>query len=237
MVACGNEQEFGVNYGVTLAAVVEMSSVKPILALARRWRVHARHGDVPNAYVKADKEVVLEIYVRIPQGTLISDELKKFLGLLNKTLNIGFQHSLVDMYVYYRHQGAMDAFFCVLSSLSLANLRQAHRFRLDILSVIGLENANGVREPIGPEWNEEAGQTTDFAAHMITVDYIPIRWISNEQGDVALSTMEAEYTAASVVGQELLDVREFLGEMGLDCEEPFRLPVDNQATVLELEGE
>ena len=50
-----DEQVFGVNYGVTFAAVIDMSSVKMIFALARKWKVPAKHGDVPNAYVKADK--------------------------------------------------------------------------------------------------------------------------------------------------------------------------------------
>ncbi|KAG3087307.1 hypothetical protein PI125_g18695 [Phytophthora idaei] len=33
-----------------------MTSVKLILVLARKWRVPENHGDVPNAYVKAEKE-------------------------------------------------------------------------------------------------------------------------------------------------------------------------------------
>ncbi|KAG3110051.1 hypothetical protein PI124_g8068 [Phytophthora idaei] len=55
LVACGNEQEFSVNYIITFAAAIDMTSVKLILVLARKWRVPAKHGDVPNAYVKADK--------------------------------------------------------------------------------------------------------------------------------------------------------------------------------------
>eukprot|EP00644_Phytophthora_capsici_P018852 jgi/Phyca11/132500/e_gw1.174.10.1 len=79
LVACGNEQEFGVNYGLTFAAVIEMSSVKVILALARRWRVPAKHGDVPNAYVKADKEADLDIFIRLPQGMTVPVEVLKML--------------------------------------------------------------------------------------------------------------------------------------------------------------
>ena len=41
IVACGNEQ---------------LGIVKVILVLSRRWNVPARHGDIPNAYVKAEKE-------------------------------------------------------------------------------------------------------------------------------------------------------------------------------------
>ena len=55
LVACGNEHLFGVDYTLTFAAVMDLSTVKVILVLSRRWNVPARHGDVPNAYVKAEK--------------------------------------------------------------------------------------------------------------------------------------------------------------------------------------
>ena len=53
LVVCGNEQVFGVDFNLTFAAVMDLSTVKMILLLSRRWKVPARHGDVPNAYVKA----------------------------------------------------------------------------------------------------------------------------------------------------------------------------------------
>lgn len=68
IVACGNEQAYGVDYTTTFSAVMEMTTVKVVLALARVWGVPARHGDVPNAYVKADKEEDLEIALHVPQG-------------------------------------------------------------------------------------------------------------------------------------------------------------------------
>ncbi|KAG3093818.1 hypothetical protein PC121_g3225 [Phytophthora cactorum] len=39
LAACGNEQEFGVDYGIKFAAVTEMVSVKLILVLTWKWRV------------------------------------------------------------------------------------------------------------------------------------------------------------------------------------------------------
>ncbi|KAG3233082.1 hypothetical protein PI124_g21839 [Phytophthora idaei] len=130
LVACGNDQIFGVNYSVTFAAVIVMTSVKIILALARKWDVPAKHGDVPNAYVKEED---LDIYMRIPQGMEITDEMRKELGvrkdeelvlelrkalyglkqagrlwsrlLHSKLKQIGFEQSLTDMCVYYRRDG------------------------------------------------------------------------------------------------------------------------------------
>ncbi|KAE9318006.1 hypothetical protein PF008_g18606 [Phytophthora fragariae] len=63
LVACGNEQEFWVDYSVAFSAVIEMSSVKRIFVLVRTWRVPAKHGDVPNAYIKSDKVAVLDIFL------------------------------------------------------------------------------------------------------------------------------------------------------------------------------
>ena len=40
---------------------MELVTVKVILVLSRRWNVPARRGDVPNAYVNADKEKDLDI--------------------------------------------------------------------------------------------------------------------------------------------------------------------------------
>ena len=55
LVACGNEQVLKVDYSLTFAAVVDLSTLKIIMALAAMWGVPAKHGYIPNAYVKADK--------------------------------------------------------------------------------------------------------------------------------------------------------------------------------------
>lgn len=132
LVACGNEPIFGVNYSVTFAALIAMSSVKIILVLARKWGVTAKHGDVPNAYVKADQEADLDNFMHVPSDMTISEEIRKGLGvgpgdvivlelkkalyglqqagrlwrklLHSKLKNVGFYQSLVDMCVYYRHK-------------------------------------------------------------------------------------------------------------------------------------
>ncbi|CAH0489288.1 unnamed protein product [Peronospora farinosa] len=71
---------FGIDYALTFAAVMEMSTMKVILGLAATWGVPAKHGDVPNAYVKADKEEHLEILLRVPSGMQIKDERLNALG-------------------------------------------------------------------------------------------------------------------------------------------------------------
>ena len=109
---------------------MEMSSLKLILALARVWRVPAQHGDIPNAYVKADKEPELNIFLKIPQGmdvfharlqsykvekkNKLSLESKKALNGLKqagrlwselmhkKLMSLEFTQCLTDMCVYWK---------------------------------------------------------------------------------------------------------------------------------------
>nr|CCA18754.1 conserved hypothetical protein [Albugo laibachii Nc14] len=79
LVARGDEQVHSVDYTYTFSAVLDMITSKVILAVSRISRVPARHGDVPSAYVKADKEAGLEILLHIPQGMeLEDDQLSKF---------------------------------------------------------------------------------------------------------------------------------------------------------------
>lgn len=71
IVACGNEQVFGVDYVLT---VMDMLTVNVIMALAATWGVRAKHGDIPNAYVKADKVASLAILLKVPKGMVVSSD-------------------------------------------------------------------------------------------------------------------------------------------------------------------
>ena len=64
---------------LTYSAVISMVSIRIIVIFSIIWRVTARHGDVPSAYVKASLEEDDQILLQIPPGMLISDAaLKKF---------------------------------------------------------------------------------------------------------------------------------------------------------------
>ncbi|KAG6617388.1 Integrase catalytic core protein [Phytophthora cinnamomi] len=319
-----------------------MSSVKLIVGLARKWRVPAKHGDVPNAYVKADKEPELVIYIRLPQGMAISEDIKKKLGvasdddlvlelkkalyglkqagrlwskmLQRKLLALGFEQSITDMCVYYSEgPGRREQIPWYACHVEGYHLDQEAAIE-DLLREFGMEAAHAIRTPIGMEWNENdmtealpmsggvgvvtvgrfhslvgsllwisrctrpdksfavhkatrkthnpsmsdwklakrilkylagtkelrfqmkgnrgveealeviAYSDADFAADktdrksvtggLVTLDGMPVCWVCKKQGGVALSTMEAEYTAASVMAAELLGIRELLENFG-----------------------
>ena len=80
LVACGNKQVFGIDYVLTFAAVMDMSTVNIILALAAKWGVGAKHGDISNTHVEADKEADLEIILQVPYGMDVTSETVKSLG-------------------------------------------------------------------------------------------------------------------------------------------------------------
>uniref|UniRef100_A0AAV1T2Z2 Reverse transcriptase Ty1/copia-type domain-containing protein n=1 Tax=Peronospora matthiolae TaxID=2874970 RepID=A0AAV1T2Z2_9STRA len=83
LVACGNELVLNVDYTLTFAAVMDLSTFKVILALAATCGVTAKHGDIPNAYVKADKEPHLRIYLQMPHGMPVSKETLRAQGVSN----------------------------------------------------------------------------------------------------------------------------------------------------------
>ena len=54
------------------------------LALSAIWDVPAKHGDIPNAYEKAEKKFHLEILLHISQAMEVREETLKKIGATNK---------------------------------------------------------------------------------------------------------------------------------------------------------
>uniref|UniRef100_A0AAV1VPD8 Reverse transcriptase Ty1/copia-type domain-containing protein n=1 Tax=Peronospora matthiolae TaxID=2874970 RepID=A0AAV1VPD8_9STRA len=133
LVVCGNEKVFGVDYTLTFAAVIDLGRVRLILVPLRRWKVPARHDDVPNAYVNAEKEEHLDIYMKVPKGMTVKEKeikdlnaktpndlallLKKSLYglkqagrlwsklLYSKLQQSGYQQCTTDMCLYFKYKG------------------------------------------------------------------------------------------------------------------------------------
>ncbi|CAH0473990.1 unnamed protein product [Peronospora belbahrii] len=61
--------------------------------LLQHGLVPAKHGDIPNAYVKADKESHLEIFSQIPQSMDIDEATMKDLGVSSKNDSICRNHA------------------------------------------------------------------------------------------------------------------------------------------------
>lgn len=66
---------------------------------------------------------------------------------------------------------------------------------------------------------------------------MPLSWMCKKTDDISLSTIEAEFTAASIIARELLSIRELLQYLSVSFEEPISLRVDNQAALRQLDGD
>ncbi|KAE8991177.1 hypothetical protein PR001_g21300 [Phytophthora rubi] len=115
----------------TWEAIVKPPRAKPlhskvVFVLARVWGVPVRHGDVPNANVKAKKEEHLEILMHIPQGMCYTDSCLYF-------RRVGDAVTLIGVYVDDLHVDAtrthrVDAFFEEMSVPQLKDLGRVTKF-------------------------------------------------------------------------------------------------------------
>ncbi|RQM18803.1 hypothetical protein DD237_008041 [Peronospora effusa] len=86
---------------------MELNNMKVILIINLIWKVPARHGNVSNAYPKAETEGNYE-HLQIPKGIEISSDKMDELGLmryklLQKTLiNTGLMQCLTDTCIFAR---------------------------------------------------------------------------------------------------------------------------------------
>ncbi|CCI47281.1 unnamed protein product [Albugo candida] len=369
MVACGNKQVLGVNYDMTVAAVMDLGTAKLILALARIWGMPARHGDGPNAYVKAPTEKNLDLYLHVPQGMKIStsklDELgvtsrdqvvlrlqKSLYGLKQagrlwshllheKLSDAGFKQSLTDSCLYYDQDTigitVLGSFNRPVSKFLGMRVRYNDEdgYYLDqepsiceLMTKMGMDEAHPVLTPIGQDYSDSTTSNSEyleirlvkkattlagsllwiarctrpdisFAMHKLTrrthapttadwasgvrvvkylkgtkslklylggevctnsrevtleafsdADYaaddetrksisgtaftlngMTISWSCKKQHSVALSTMEAEFVAASKTSQELLGAKKLFSELKAKVKEPMILWMDNQAAI------
>ncbi|KAG5716206.1 hypothetical protein E4T56_gene10740 [Termitomyces sp. T112] len=78
--------------------------------------------------------------------------------------------------------------------------------------------------------NLDNGQLTTGSILLVTSG--TVSWMSKLQTIVALSSMEAEFVAASETGHELCWLRNFLADIGMPQSIPLMLNLDNQSAIL-----
>ena len=107
---------------------MDMCTARLIMAIAEIWGVPPRHGDIPNAYVRAEGEEGIRIYLHIPKGMTLTKEeeaqaghdavlellmslygLKQAGRLWNELLHKhlvehGYQQCKTDLCLYYKHE-------------------------------------------------------------------------------------------------------------------------------------
>ncbi|GMF17068.1 unnamed protein product [Phytophthora fragariaefolia] len=311
LVACNNEQSYGVDYTDMFSAVLDMTTGKVIFALALIWGVPARHGDVPNAYVKTDKEKNLQIYLYAPQGMEISKAklvelgaqhkrelvlrlkkgmygLKQAGQLWNQLLHcvltkLGYTQSYTDSCLgraaaewgRWEPAAADRADIPVVGRQSVVD-RPLHQAGHRVCSAPGgptpsfaaprrlaacqedralLEGHPRLRlRDSGPPEGEIAGEVVlkaycdaDYAGDrvdrksvsggVLLVGGMMVGWLCKKQTSISLSSMEAEFVAASEVTAEMLGIAELLKEIDVKTKGVYDLKVDNQAAIKQIKGE
>ena len=93
----------------------------------------------------------------------------------------------------------------------------------------------------------EAYSDADYAADktdrksvtggVLMVSGMVVGWLCRKQKCVALSTMEAEFVAASHTMAEMLGIIELLQDIGMAMQKQSIMRVDNQAAIAKIEGE
>jgi hypothetical protein len=77
--------------------------------------------------------------------------------------------------------------------------------------------------------NFDNGRST--SAYVVKIGSGAVLWMSRLQSIVALSTTEAEFVAAASASQEVIWMRQLLGELGFDVSKPSLLLLDNQSAI------
>ena len=81
------------------------------------------------------------------------------------------------------------------------------------------------------DWGSNPVDRKSISGYIFLIGNSPVTWSSKKQQTVALSTMEAEYMAASMATREAMWLRTLLQELGFKLESPTTLNTDNQSAI------
>ena len=72
---------------------------------------------------------------------------------------------------------------------------------------------------------------------VVLLNGMAVLWTAKVQSSVILSSMKADFVAASYVARELISLHQMLGEVGMKPIVAMLMPVDNHAAIGPIEGE
>jgi hypothetical protein len=81
------------------------------------------------------------------------------------------------------------------------------------------------------DWANDLGDRKSTSGYVFKLAGGAISWSSKKQPSVALSSTEAEYIAGAHAAKELVWLRRLLDEVGMPCDDPTTLRMDNQSAM------
>jgi hypothetical protein len=87
------------------------------------------------------------------------------------------------------------------------------------------------------DWADNKSDRKSVSGGLVLMNGIPVSWSCKKQTCVALSTLEAEYIAASEVCKTLIGMEQLLSEIGLPIITPIPLWMDNQSAIINIQQE
>ena len=119
------------------------------------------------------------------------------------------------------HQHALDHAFQYLKATSNSHL-VFQRGTPGGTTLHGFVNAN---------WASDVNNRKSTLGFVLMLGGAAVSWSLKKQTSVALSSIEAEYIAATHAIKEVIWLRRLLTDLGLDIDSPTTLHVDNQFTI------
>ena len=95
------------------------------------------------------------------------------------------------------------------------------------LGICYKRNGGGLRAFSDADWANDVDTRRSTTGYILLLNGGPAVWKSQKQSVIALSTLQAEYVAASVACREILWARHFLPELGWRKNDLSPLFVDN----------
>ena len=80
-------------------------------------------------------------------------------------------------------------------------------------------------------WGSNVNDRKSISGYVFQMAGRPISWQSKKQPMIALSSMEAEYMAESLVTQQVIWLQTLTAKLGIPYSGPTILKVDNQGTI------
>jgi hypothetical protein len=87
------------------------------------------------------------------------------------------------------------------------------------------------------DWADNKSDRKSVSGGLVLLNGVPVSWTCKKQTCVALSTLEAEYIAASEACKVLIGMEQLLAEIGIQILKPMPLWMDNQAAIVNIQQE